>query len=146
MYKDIITNFDEIKIICQYCSANKIPFIISLFITPELKILSGENVVEVFSFINDHSPIAIGINCVYPNIFDLVKSKLSNNNRWGYYLNCGSGSYSDMNIYEGISPTEYGNVVRENNLLKPFFVGSCCGSTPLHTKVIKDVVYAEKNN
>ena len=73
-------------------------------------------------------------------------TKLSNNNRWGYYLNCGSGSYSISDIYEGVSPTEYGNIVRESYVLKPFFVGSCCGSTPLHTKVIKDVVYAENNN
>ena len=115
------SHFDEIKIICQHCSKNKIPFIISLFITPDLNILSGDNFEEIFNFIILHSPIAIGINC-------------------------GSGHYNDTDIHEGISPAEYGNIVKESFNLNPFFVGSCCGSSPLHTKAVKDAIYAEKNN
>lgn len=139
-------HFDEIKIICQHCSKNKIPLIISLFITPELNIMSGESFEEIFNFIILHSPIAIGINCVYPKIYNLLSSSISFNFKWGYYLNCGSGHYNDTDIHEGISPAEYGNIVKESIGLNPFFVGSCCGSTPLHTNAIKDAIYAEKNN
>ncbi len=140
------SHFDEIEIICHHCSENNIPYIVSLFITSELKIMSGEDIAEVFNFIKDHSPIAIGINCVYPKTFDLLMSNFSSNYKWGFYLNCGSGSYSDLKILEGISPAEYGKIVKENYMLNPFFVGSCCGSTPLHTKAIKDIIDAEKYN
>ena len=140
------SHFDEIEIICRHCSENSIPFIVSLFITSELKIMSGEDVTEVFNFIKDHSPIAIGINCIYPETFDLLLSNYSFNYKWGFYLNCGSGSYSDLKILEGISPSEYRKIVKENYMLNPFFVGSCCGSTPLHTKAIKGIIDAEIYN
>ena len=140
------SHFDEIKIICHHCSENSIPFIISILITPELKIMSGEDVAEVFSFIKDHSPIAMGINCVYPKTFNLLISNYSFNYKWGYYLNCGSGSYNDLEIREGISPNEYGKIVKESYKLNPFFVGSCCGSTPLHTKAIKEIIDVKKYN
>ena len=140
------SHFDEIVIICKHCSENNIPFIISLLITPELKILSGEDVAEVFNFIKDHSPIAIGINCVHPETFNLLISNLSFNSRWGYYLNCGSGNHRDEKILEGLSPAKYGELVKDYHLFNPFFVGSCCGSNPLHTKTIKDIIDAEDYN
>lgn len=140
------SHFDEIEIICHHCIKNNIPFIISLFITPELTILSGENVSEVIGFIKDHSPIAIGINCVYPETFNLLMSNLSFNYKWGYYLNCGSGNYRDFEILEGISPIKYGELVKNNYSNNLFFVGSCCGSTPLHSKAIKDIIDAEIYN
>ena len=140
------SHFDEIKIICQHCSANSIPFVISLFITPDLRILSGEHVVDIIDYIRDFSPIAIGINCVYPNIFEHFCNKISIDYRWGFYLNCGSGNYSDNDIYEGVSPNGYKEIVKDNISGKPFFIGSCCGSNPMHTKSIKDYINASSNN
>lgn len=137
------SHFDEIEIICNHCNKNNIPFIVSLFITPKLTIMSEENLSEVIDFIKDHSPIAIGINCVFPKIFDLFMSDLSFNYKWSYYLNCGSGNYRDLEILERISPAKYGELVKVNYKFTPFFVGSCCGSTPLHTKAIKDIIDAE---
>ena len=140
------SHFDEIKIISKHCSENNIPFIISLFITPGIKIMSGEDAAYIFDFIIDHSPIAIGINCVYPEIFNLLRSKITFNYRWGYYLNCGSGNYNDSEIYEGVTPNEYSVIVKENYAPDLFFIGSCCGSTPLHTKAIRDAIDEQKNN
>jgi len=140
------SHFDEIKIISKHCSENNIPFIISLFITSDIKIMSGEDAVYVLDFIKDHDPIAIGINCVYPEIFNLLISKITFNYRWGYYLNCGSGNYNDSEIYEGVAPSEYSEIVKENYSPDLFFIGSCCGSTPSHTKAIKDAIDEQKNN
>jgi len=140
------SHFDEIKIITEHCSSNNVPYIISLFITENLKILSGEDARYVFDFIKDYSPIAIGINCVYPKIFDLLKSKFNFDYRWGYYLNCGSGNYNDTEIYEGVTPNEYGRIVKKNYSSNLFFVGSCCGSTPLHTKAIRNTIDGKNNS
>ncbi len=134
------SHFDEIKIISKYCGDNDIPFIISLFVNEEMKILSGEEIFYVLDFIKDYSPIAIGINCIYPEIFSLIKNNITFDYRWGYYLNCGSGNYNDFEIYEGVTPIEYGNIVKESFSPNLFFVGSCCGSTPLHTKAIRKAI------
>ncbi|MEN8191620.1 MAG: homocysteine S-methyltransferase family protein [Bacteroidota bacterium] len=131
------SHFDEIKIITEYCSKNNLPYIVSLFISSDLTILSGESLIKVFEFISEHSPIAVGINCIYPEIFIKLLDKKNFTQRWGYYLNCGSGNYNDFNINEGVSPQEYIGILKQSESKNPFFVGTCCGSNPNHTKVIK---------
>ena len=85
------SHFDEIKIICDYCSKNGIPYVMSLFTQENLRLLSGEKIEFVIDFILDHSPLAISLNCIRQEIFlrYFTKSKLYFN--WGTYLNCGSG-------------------------------------------------------
>ncbi|MCZ6702360.1 MAG: homocysteine S-methyltransferase family protein, partial [Ignavibacteria bacterium] len=39
---ETFSHLDEIKIVCKYCSNNKIPYVISLYFTEELLLLSGE--------------------------------------------------------------------------------------------------------
>ena len=143
---ETLSHFDEIEIICQHCSDNNIPFILSFFITPELKILSGENIMETINFIKGFSPIAIGINCVYPKIFEIFRNNITIDYRWGFYLNCGIGTYGDLDIYEGVSPNNYTKIVRDSLLADPFFIGTCCGSNPAHTKSIKDYIDTKANS
>ena len=64
--------------------------------------------------------------------------------RWGFYLNCGGGNYSDKEIFEGITPLDYLDIVKQNNSGNPFFIGTCCGSSPKHTELIKE--YLVGNN
>lgn len=138
------SHFDEIKIICEYCSKNQIPYIISLFVTEEGKILSGESLNEILKFVTNFNPIAIGINCISPVTFNKIVKGVEREMRWGFYLNCGSGNFTDKEIFEGITPANYINIIDKcfnNNL---FFIGSCCGSSPEHTKAIKEFII-EKN-
>ena len=134
------SHFDEIKIISMFCSKNNIPFVMSLFTDEDLKLLSGEKITEVIKYLFDFDPIAIGVNCVMPGTFLKYYNKSSLSFNWGTYLNCGSGDFRDENISCGISPENYAGIV--NHLLKkqPSFVGSCCGSTPKHTKAIKKLL------
>lgn len=134
------SHFDEIKIICKYCSDNRLPYMISLFVTHEGRILSGEPIKEVLKYIADFNPIAIGINCVTTEVFNENVREIDIPMNWGFYLNCGSGAYSDAEIFEGVSPSNYINTIKTKFKREPFFIGSCCGSSPEHTKAIKEYV------
>jgi S-methylmethionine-dependent homocysteine/selenocysteine methylase len=140
------SHFDEIKIICEHCNANKIPFMISLFVTADGKLLSGELLKDVLKFIVGYNPIAVGVNCIYPKVFNGIIQNIELSTRWGFYLNCGSGFYNDEEIFEGVTSTDYINIVDREYNNEPFFIGSCCGSTPAHTKAIKEFVIGKNRN
>ena len=130
------SHFDEIKIICEFCSLNNIDFVVSLYLSGNWKILSGENYSEVINFIHEYNPLAISINCVRPDTFNKIDLKYIN----GFYLNCGFGSFTDKTISCGITPEEYKLLIRKYLLENIYFIGSCCGSSPLHTKSIKELL------
>lgn len=143
---DIILNetqshFDEIKIICEHCSNGNIPYIISLFVSDDLKLLSGEKLEDILHLIIDYSPIAIGFNCIHPDIFFKISNKIKYDFNWGFYLNLASGNYTDITISEGITPDEYIEIIDQYLKFNPLFIGSCCGSTPKHTRAIKEYLF-----
>lgn len=140
------SHFDEIKIVCEHCNQNKIPFIISLFVTGEGKILSGELLDEIIKYVSDFNPIAIGINCVTPDVFNKIWIRKNIRMRWGFYLNCGSGKFTDSEIFEGVTPANYINIVNQKFEKEPMFIGSCCGSSPQHTKALKEYLIAKNYN
>ncbi len=140
------SHFDEIKIICEHCAKNNISFIVSLFLDENLKLLSGEEIDKAISFILDHNPLAIGINCIYPDIFMKLFNRISFNFNWGTYLNCGAGNYIDDNITCGISFSSYGDYVKKILINKPSFIGACCGSMPEHIKEIKKIIDGKSRN
>lgn len=133
------SHFDEICIICKYCSENKIPYIISLYVTEHLNLLSGEDVFYIVDFISEFSPLAIGFNCIAPATMDKLVKQLNTDLCWGYYLNCGSGIPTDKLIKCGVSPSTYAALVRKYKNYNPSFVGACCGSNPEHIVEIKKV-------
>ena len=132
------SHMDEIKIICEFCHSNNIPYVMSLYFTNELKLLSGEPLNKVIDFILKYSPAAIGFNCINPATFKKAIAHLKLNFSWGFYLNCGSGQHTDSNITCGIFPQEYIYDIQDGLALSPLFVGSCCGSNPDHTKLLKE--------
>lgn len=135
---ETLSHFDEIKIIAEFCNTNKIEFIISLFINDNQKLLSGEPIQEAIELIRDCNPSAISFNCIHPKTFHEFMEKHSPDYDWGFYLNCGAGEYTDINIQCGISASDYLQQIKKYIDDKILFVGSCCGSTPEHTKKIKE--------
>lgn len=134
------SHFDEIEIICRHCSENNIPFILSIFIQDdELKIFSGEKLIDVIDFVHDFSPIAIGFNCIKPKVFSRIYKIIDPDLSWGFYLNCGAGNYSDKKVECGVSPKEYSGRVKKYLNKKPFFIGACCGSSPSHIAELKKI-------
>jgi methionine synthase I (cobalamin-dependent) len=134
------SHFDEIQIICEHCSKNKIPFVISLYIEEPMNILSGESLESVLFFISDYNPLAIGFNCISPKLFRRILEQVTLSFNWGFYLNCGSGNIRNEVITCDISPDEYLESVKESFSSQPSFVGSCCGSNPDHIKKIKELL------
>ena len=134
------SHYDEIKIICDHCCKEKIPYCISLFFTDELKLLSGEFVSDIIDHIKSYDPIAILFNCIDNNSFLNLIDNLDLNFTWGFYLNCGHGNLSDKNIECGIDAETYSQIVKSSLPLKPDIIGSCCGSTPDHTNGIKKLL------
>ena len=65
---------------------------------------------------------------------------------WGTYLNCGSGKFTDENIKCGVSPDEYWKAISVLLDKRPSFIGSCCGSSPEHTKIIKKILDEKTGN
>jgi homocysteine S-methyltransferase len=134
------SHFDEIKLICSYCSSNKIPFVLSLYVDTNLKLLSSEDVEQVYDFIWEHNPLAVGLNCITPEVFENTIINLNTETEWGFYINCGAGLPADHNITCGIRPEAYAAFVKKQLNLSPSFIGSCCGSSPEHTKAIKKII------
>jgi S-methylmethionine-dependent homocysteine/selenocysteine methylase len=136
---------DEIKIICDYCYSNNIPFVLSLFVTDKLKLLSGQTILEVLKFIMDKNPLAIGFNCIIPKVFELIYHGLKLDFNWGFYLNLGSGKYRQEKLVTALSPNKYSKIVCNYLSKNPSFVGGCCGSNPNHIKKIRDDLYGKIN-
>jgi|SRR5690554_3141927 len=140
------SHFDEIKIICSYCNKKSIPYVISFFVKDDLHLLSGEYLFDVIKIVPDYEPLAIGFNCIKPETFEKLLSKINKDINWGFYLNCGSGNYEDEIIKCGISPIQYVEQVKSSLKKKPSFVGSCCGSSPSHIKEIKNLIDERNKN
>ena len=131
------SHMDEILFIAKFCNHNSIPYVMSLFFTEELKLLSGENIFNVIKKVEEYNPLAVGMNCVLPQTFNKAFRRLGYEKSWGFYLNCGSGEFKDENITCGISPATYVETSRKYMEKHPAFIGSCCGSSPKHTKELK---------
>lgn len=132
------SHFDELQIICNHCDRNNLPYVVSIYVLDALKILSGESLENILSFLKDHEVMAIGFNCISPILFLKIIGSIQLPEKWGYYLNCGSGHTKDKIINCGIQPDEYLKSVKNSVAYKPLFIGSCCGSSPAHTKKIKE--------
>jgi len=131
---------DEIEIICEHCDRNKIPYLVSLYLDENLNLLSGESLEYVVSFLKNTDSFAFGINCISQELlFKITRSTILPKN-WGFYLNCGAGEPFDEDISCGVNEYDYSDLVKNNLSKNPSFIGSCCGSSPGHTKLIKKVL------
>jgi len=132
------SHFDEIKIITKFCNENNIPFVVSLFFDEDLNILSGESLDIVIEYIKNYSPLAISVNCIKQNDFNKVLKHDYFSEISAFYLNAGSGNYFDKEISCGVSPENYLEIIKSTKRKDFIFVGSCCGSNPKHTRLLKD--------
>lgn len=140
------SHFDEIKIICDHCDKNNVPFVLSLLVNDKLKLFSGESVLEVIRYIWDKNPLCIGFNCITPITFSKIISKVKLDFNWGTYLNLGSGNYKDKRLVTAYSPNEYAKLIDGFLNKRPSFVGGCCGSNPNHIKKLRQVLDGKFNH
>jgi len=134
------SHLDEIKIISEYCSKNNIPYIISLFVTEKLNILSGESLQNVIDIVKEYNPLLITFNCISSQVYTNIIKKTDLSFRWGFYLNCGSGELTDDVIHCGSDENSNAEIVKDSLALSPKLVGACCGSNPNHIRAIKNIL------
>jgi homocysteine S-methyltransferase len=131
------SHFDEIKIICEFCSKNQIPFVVSLYFDESLKILSGENLVDIIKYIQNFNPLAISFNCISNSLLNnFLNLNLNLNLNWGFYLNI----FSEKNF------TTYSDIIKDKLKFSPGFIGACCGSVPDDIKSIKELLDGRNYN
>jgi homocysteine S-methyltransferase len=140
IWNETQSHMDEIEIICEFCTLNKIPYAINLFFTENLNLLSGSSLFDALELIIGYTPAVIGFNCIKPKLFYKFIEKDSLPERWGVYFNCGAGSVNDETLDCGLEPQLYGETVCPLLDLNPFFIGSCCGSYPAHTNAIRGMI------
>lgn len=140
------SHFDEIKIICEYCSANHIPFVVSLFFDTDLKIFSGESVTDVADFIYSYYPLAVGFNCVGINQFANFLKTFDPSGAWGFYLNYGTGRITDTVITSVLEPHSVDEIILPAVKKNVSFTGGCCGSCPEHISYIRNRIYENDNS
>lgn len=131
------SHLDEILIIADYCSKLNIPFIMSLYFDDELKLLSGEPVLEAVKLLLQYNPMAIGFNCIpYERFIKLNLGTPAFN--WGVYFNCIIKRGENFNhVREDVYASQISNILP----YKPSFIGGCCGTTPAHIKLLKEHIY-----
>lgn len=139
------SHLDEITIICKHCLTNKLPYVLSFYFDNKLNILSGESLESVIKLVVEHDPLAIGINFIAPDILEKILQEINLDHNWGFYLNCGSLNYFDKDIVSGVDSKQYLKVVGESMKYVPSFIGACCGSTPDHIRVIKELLDGKNN-
>lgn len=131
------SHFDEIKIIVKYCSENSIPWVLSLYTADGKTLLSGEKLSYAAEFISDHAPLALGINCINMDLFSGIGFRYGIN---GYYLNLGLSEISGGVINRSVSFKRFEGFIRKNIKPGTAFIGTCCGSSPGHTAVLKRII------
>ncbi len=132
------SHWDEIELIAEFCGANGLPYVISLYFLDDLTLLSGEPVSEVVEMLLPFSPMAISFNCIPPDNFEKLISTIKLKTEWGFYLNCGLSSPDEQVISCVISPDDYLTDIKRWLPYNPVFVGACCGSNPGHIQKIKE--------
>ncbi len=139
IWNETQSHWDEIEIICKFCFENSYPFTVNLYFNDDLKLMSGEPLAEAVNFISDFSPIGIGFNCIKPQLLKEYFQKNSPSKNWGFYFNCGKGDVRDEIMSCDLDPNNYIEEIKPFLEMNPMYVGSCCGSSPNHTKAIKEL-------
>lgn len=146
LWNETFSHLDEIKLVCLYCDSLNIDYTINLFLTHELKLLSGESYLEAIDAISNYNPAAIGFNCFSLNVFNKLTNEIKPDFNFGFYLNCGLSSVNDEQFAKVISPTEYAIDIASYLRSDPIFIGSCCGSNPDHTKKLKELLVEQNTH
>lgn len=137
------SHFDEIEIICEFCAKENFPFVISIYFTNDGRILSGEKLDVLLDFVVKYSPIAVGLNCISFQTLQKILPELKMNYNFGFYCNVCKPASVSKKMSVDLSPQNYLEQIKPNITEKTKFIGSCCGSSPAYTKVLKDYFNAK---
>jgi S-methylmethionine-dependent homocysteine/selenocysteine methylase len=124
--------------------ATGLPFVVSLVTDGEGKLLSGEPIADAAAALEPLGPDALGINCVpatrLASDLGILAGALD-----GTYLS----AYGNLGLpadgpgwsfTEELEPADYAEEARHWLELGARIVGGCCGTTPAHTRALRDAL------
>ena len=140
----------EIKIVGEICEEMKIPFIISIFCSKDLKLIDGEHILKAIEIAKKFNCLAISFNCIQiGRIKEIIKTIPKNffeENNWGCYLNNFKIDNKTKQINAHYDYIDYSQNSLKNfmifllkNNLKPSFFGGCCGTNPFDTLEVSNI-------
>ena len=139
-------HLEEIKIAVRMAADFKTKWL-SIILKNDSKLLSGHNLDDVFKFSKSEVDCLL-MNC---NSFEKTNTSLPNflnqwESNWGVYPNLGitepePDGAIDLKISDKLFSENMYNYIKK----MPFIIGSCCGSTPIHTAMIKKHVQKYSN-
>ena len=110
-------------------------------------ILDGTSLENIFSLAKQYSVQTLLLNCneISKTIHVINAFPHFWNGMWGVYPNLGVKDYSN----------EYFDIISQNKLIQgienilkydPHVIGFCCGSSPMHIKILKKQIIKENEN
>ena len=134
-------NAEEIDSALSLSSCYNKPIWLSVIMKDSETILDGTFIKDIFSLANRYSVQVFLTNCnnISKTILSLKQFHLFWDKKWGVYPNLGLTDY-DNNYFKTISEKKFSNGMK--NILKynPNLIGGCCGSTPKHIKILKNLL------
>ena len=134
-------NIKEIDIALSLSSKYKKPIWLSIIMSDAKRILDGTSLKDVFTLANRYSVQTLLSNCnrITKTILSLKQFQSYWGKRWGVYPNLGITDY-DNDYFKTISENSFSQGIE--NILKynPYIIGACCGSTPMHIKILKNLI------
>jgi len=146
---ETINNWREAYIIGRLCKEIGVPFVISFVCDSNGFLLSGENYSLLGEFVNEYSPLAIGINCTPLNSMKEALARLA------LITEVTLCAYPNVEDRSSVNKCEHVDQYLRPNISVPQFaefmleasqrygvslLGGCCGTTPKYIRVLRELV------
>jgi homocysteine S-methyltransferase len=140
---ETINTIREAKVLLKYSKETKLPSYISFVTDENGNIMSGESIEEMLKELLPLSPDAICLNCRPPEVIEKAAEKLSKlyPGLKGIYANGDGQPANDLGwtFYDRCSPEKYLEYAKNWVEMGYTIIGSCCGSNPEYTKLLKEL-------
>lgn len=138
-------NLEEIQIAQKTCAGEKLTVWISLILKDSERILDGTALTDVIVMLKETDIECLLLNCnqiqstnsALPEFLSLWKKS------WGIYPNLGLTDFNN-DYFEIITDGEFKKNFEKYLELNPDVVGACCGSTPKHIKMLREMMDKRK--
>ena len=136
-------NSREISRILFFLENCDLPIWLSLILQDKNHLLDGTSVHEILETLSTSKVENLLLNC---NTIQLTLQAIHTikrywNGPWGVYPNLGiKNPEIDGKIAQIISDETWRSRVKEILIEKPTVIGGCCGSTPEHIRIIKEII------
>ena len=145
IFFETMGNIREISSVILCVENCELPIWVSLILEDENHLLDGTPLDKILGILSDSKIAVLLLNC---NTIQLKWKAIPIlkrywNRSWGVYPNLGSKNPEiDGKIKRIISDATWKCQVRKILSEKPTVFGACCGSTPEHIRIIKEIIQA----